>query len=100
MENTGFATQGPTVYACSLGNNKYIVQVTTMGVRLLFGAQQLQHIPLDLGSPIVQGSSADPHLALLTADGHVITLTLRDTKGAVRLVVIKSNLASVRTLFY
>lgn len=66
-----------------------------MGVRLLFGKQQLQHIPLDLGSPIVQASSADPHLALLTADGQVITLVLKETKGAVKLLGTKSNLASV-----
>lgn len=59
------------------------------------GKQQLQHLPLDLGSPIVQATSADPHLALLTADGQVITLVLRETKGSVRLVVTKSNLASV-----
>lgn len=69
-----------------------------MGVRLLFGKQLLQHIPLDLGSPIVQASSADPHLALLTDDGQVITLVLKETKGSVRLLATKSNLASVTEL--
>lgn len=62
----------------------------------MFGKQQMQHIPLDLGSPIVQASSADPHLALLTADGQVITLVLKEVKGFVRLAVTKSNLSSVR----
>lgn len=37
IDNSGFTTQGPTVYAANLGNNKYIVQVTTMAVRLLQG---------------------------------------------------------------
>lgn len=94
VENTGFFTDGPTVYACNLGNNKYIVQVTSTNVRLLFGPQQLQNIPLDMGSPIVHCSSADPHLAVLAADGQVMTLTLRETKTTVRLMILKSNLAS------
>lgn len=37
IDNSGFSTQGPTVYAANLGNNKYIVQVTTVAVRLLQG---------------------------------------------------------------
>lgn len=88
------------MYACNIGSNKYIVQVTTVGVRLLFGKQQLQHIPLDLGSPIVQASSADPHVALLTADGQVVTLVLKEIKGSIRLAVTKSNLASVIILYH
>ena len=37
---------------------------------------QLQHIPLDLGSPVVACSVADPHAVLLTAEGVVVLLTL------------------------
>ncbi|XP_022902078.1 cleavage and polyadenylation specificity factor subunit 1 [Onthophagus taurus] len=94
VDNTGFATQVPTVYVCNLGNNKYTAQVTTSAVRLLQGTMQLQHIPLDLGSPIVQASNADPYLAILAADGQVITLMLRETRGTVRMVVSKSTLAN------
>lgn len=96
IDNSGFLTQGPTVYAANLGNNKYIVQVTTMAVRLLQGTTQLQQIPLDLGSQIVHASSADPFISILAADGQVITMMLRETRGTVRLVVSKSTLANVR----
>ncbi|XP_018335377.1 cleavage and polyadenylation specificity factor subunit 1 [Agrilus planipennis] len=95
IDNTGFCTTDPTVYAANLGNNKYIVQVTTAAVRLLQGANQLQHIPLDLGSPIVHASSADPYLAILTSDGQVITLMLRESRGSARLVVSKSTLSNI-----
>ncbi|CAG9827412.1 unnamed protein product [Diabrotica balteata] len=94
IDNTGFATHGPTVYAGNLGNNKYIVQVTTVAVRLLQGANQLQHVPMDLGSPIVHISSADPYISLMTSDGQVITLMLRETRGAAKLVVSKSTLSN------
>ena len=40
--------------------------------------QQIQHIPFDLGSPIVSASVADPHLLLMTEDGVVIALTFHD----------------------
>lgn len=56
---------------------------------------QLQHIPLDLGSLIVHASSADPYISVLTANGQVITLMLRETRGAAKLVVSKSTLANV-----
>ena len=59
---------------------------------------QLQHIPLELGSPIVHASTADPYLALLADDGQVIMLMLRETKGTAKLVVSKSTLANVSFL--
>lgn len=59
-----------------------------MGVRLLQGAEQVQHIPLDLGSPLIHASSADPHVIILTEDGQLILLTLREIKhGVSRLTV-------------
>lgn len=95
VDNTGFRADGPTVYAANLGNNKYIVQVTTAALRLLQGAAQLQHIPLDLGSPLVHASAADPFVALLTADGQIVTLMLRETKTTAKLLVSKSTLANM-----
>lgn len=62
------------------------------------GATQLQHVPLDLGSQIVHASSADPYISILAADGQVITMMLRDTRGTARLVVSKSTLANVSIL--
>lgn len=37
LDTSGFATQGPTVYAGNIGDNKYIIQVSPMGLRLLEG---------------------------------------------------------------
>lgn len=88
------------MFAGNLGNNKYIVQVTTVAVRLLQGVNQLQHVPMDLGSPIVHVSSADPYVSLMTTDGQVITLMLREIRGLAKLVVSKSTLANVRLLLY
>nr|CAD7435781.1 unnamed protein product [Timema monikensis] len=64
-----------------------------MGVRLLQGLEQLQHIPLDLGSAIVHASSADPHVVILSEDGQVILLTLRETRGQSRLTVTRPALS-------
>ncbi|XP_063911072.1 cleavage and polyadenylation specificity factor subunit 1 [Zophobas morio] len=94
IDNTGFATHIPTVYAGNLGNLKYIVQVTSNAVRLLQGTNQLQHIPLELGSPIVHVSSVDPYLSILTVDGQVLTLMLRETRGVAKLVISKSTLSN------
>ena len=37
LDTSGFATQGPTVFAGNIGDNKYIIQVSPMGIRLLEG---------------------------------------------------------------
>lgn len=41
MDHSGFSTQGPTVYASNIGDDKYIVQVSPMGVRLLEGGEKV-----------------------------------------------------------
>ena len=112
------------MYAGNIGLNKYIVQVierlfvylfelktfliyfefvqvTPMGVRLLQGDEQVQHIPLDLGSPIVHASSSDPHIIVLTEDGQLLLLTFREMRGQGRLTVSRSgiNLVSVSSYF-
>lgn len=75
------AFQGPTVFTGNMGNNRYIVQVSPQGVRLLNGSEQIQHLPLELGSPICQASVADPYLVVLTEDGQSRLLTLDATVG-------------------
>lgn len=63
-----------------------------MGVRLLQGPDQIQHIPLDLGSPLVHASAADPYVMVLSGDGQVIMLTLRDQpKGLGKLSVSRPS---------
>ncbi|XP_059899006.1 cleavage and polyadenylation specificity factor subunit 1 isoform X1 [Gadus macrocephalus] len=77
LDTSGFATQGPTVFAGNIGDNKYIIQVSPMGIRLLEGVTQLHFIPVDLGSPIVHCSVADPHVVIMTADGAVTMFVLK-----------------------
>uniref|UniRef100_A0A8C1A768 Cleavage and polyadenylation specificity factor subunit 1 n=1 Tax=Cyprinus carpio carpio TaxID=630221 RepID=A0A8C1A768_CYPCA len=77
LDTSGFATQGPTVYAGNIGDNKYIIQVSPMGIRLLEGVTQLHFIPVDLGSPIVHCSVADPYLVIMTAEGVVTMFVLK-----------------------
>ncbi|CAD1469341.1 unnamed protein product, partial [Heterotrigona itama] len=92
VDQSGFSTQGSTVFAGNLGANRYIVQVTQMGVRLLQGIEQIQHMPIDLGCPIVHASSADPYVTLLSEDGQVMLLTLREGRGTARLHAQAANL--------
>ncbi|XP_028673862.1 cleavage and polyadenylation specificity factor subunit 1 [Erpetoichthys calabaricus] len=77
LDTSGFATQGPTVFAGNIGDNKYIVQVSPMGIRLLEGVNQLHFIPVDLGSPIVHCSVADPYVVIMTAEGQVTMFVLK-----------------------
>lgn len=77
LDTSGFATQGPTVYAGNIGDNKYIIQVSPMGLRLLEGVRQLHFIPVDLGSPIVHCSVADPYVVIMTAEGVVTMFVLK-----------------------
>uniref|UniRef100_A0A8C3API0 Cleavage and polyadenylation specificity factor subunit 1 n=1 Tax=Cyclopterus lumpus TaxID=8103 RepID=A0A8C3API0_CYCLU len=77
LDTSGFATQGPTVFAGNIGDNKYIIQVSPMGIRLLEGVTQLHFIPVDLGSPIVHCSVADPFVVIMTADGVVTMFALK-----------------------
>uniref|UniRef100_A0A665V369 Cleavage and polyadenylation specificity factor subunit 1 n=1 Tax=Echeneis naucrates TaxID=173247 RepID=A0A665V369_ECHNA len=77
LDTSGFATQGPTVFAGNIGENKYIIQVSPMGIRLLEGVTQLHFIPVDLGSPIVHCSVADPYVVIMTAEGVVTMFVLK-----------------------
>ncbi|KAG8441693.1 hypothetical protein GDO86_010758 [Hymenochirus boettgeri] len=77
LDTSGFATQGPTVYAGNIGDNKYIVQVSPLGIRLLEGVTQLQFIPVDLGSPIIHCAVADPYVVILSAEGQVCMFILK-----------------------
>ena len=39
LDQSGFMTQNPTVFAGNIGDNKYIVQVSKYSVRLLEGGK-------------------------------------------------------------
>ncbi|NXD86553.1 CPSF1 factor, partial [Halcyon senegalensis] len=82
LDTSGFATQGPTVFAGNIGDNRYIVQVSPLGIRLLEGVNQLHFIPVDLGSPIVHCAVADPFVVILSAEGQLTMFVLKsDTYG-------------------
>ncbi|XP_041867877.1 cleavage and polyadenylation specificity factor subunit 1 isoform X1 [Melanotaenia boesemani] len=78
LDTSGFATQGPTVFAGNIGENQYIIQVSPMGLRLLEGVKQIHFIPVDLGSPIVHCSVADPYVVIMTAEGVVTMFVLKN----------------------
>lgn len=97
LDKSGFLTKEPTVFCGNLGDNKYIVQVAQKAVRLLNGTELLQNLTLDLGSPIIHVSCADPHLLALTEDGQLVLLSLdasMSRDGSAQLTVVKANLSS------
>lgn len=77
LDTSGFATQGPTVFAGNIGDSRYIVQVSPLGLRLLEGVSQLHFIPVDLGSPIVQCAVADPYVVIMSAEGQITMFVLK-----------------------
>uniref|UniRef100_A0A2I3RB43 Cleavage and polyadenylation specificity factor subunit 1 n=1 Tax=Pan troglodytes TaxID=9598 RepID=A0A2I3RB43_PANTR len=74
LDTSGFATQGPTVFAGNIGDNRYIVQVSPLGGRWV---GTLHFIPVDLGAPIVQCAVADPYVVIMSAEGHVTMFLLK-----------------------
>ncbi|XP_064640599.1 cleavage and polyadenylation specificity factor subunit 1-like [Lineus longissimus] len=94
LDHSGFSTQAPTVFAGNVGNDKYILQVSPMGVRLLEGATQVQHVPIDLGSPIVHCTVADPYIIIMSSEGETMLLKLRiEIDGEVRLALQRPQLS-------
>jgi cleavage and polyadenylation specificity factor subunit 1 len=71
-----------------------------MGVRLLVGSEQIQHLPLDMGSPLVQASSADPYVVCLTGDGQLILLTLKEVRMNAKLIISKPKIPLVCTFIF
>ncbi|XP_021710072.1 cleavage and polyadenylation specificity factor subunit 1 [Aedes aegypti] len=94
IENTGFATNVPTIHVGNIGGNRFIVQVTTKSIRLLQGTRLLQNIPIDLGCPLAAVSIADPYVCVRSSEGRVITLALREGKGTPRLAVNKNTIST------
>ena len=74
IQDTGFNTDVPTVFACNIGGLKYSVQVYNDGVRLISMTEEVQRVNLDMNSDIVFATVADPYLALLTEQGQVVIL--------------------------
>lgn len=77
VDHSDVSSQSPTIFAGNLADGKYILQVSPMTVRLLEGTRQIQHLPLNLGSPIVFCSLEDPYGVILTELGVIALLTLK-----------------------
>ena len=92
LEKSGFDTHSQTVFACNMGNNKYVVQVTGSEARLLRGREQVQKLPLNLSSNVIKASCADPHLILMSEDGELLLLSLDFSLKTPKLAMTKANL--------
>ena len=96
LDQSGFSTQTRTIIAANIGDNKFIVQITPNGARLLEGRRQVHYLPLDFGSPVAVAFVCDPFVILLTENGLVIQLKL-SLEGQKRLVVFKPKLAASKS---
>ncbi|RWS15284.1 cleavage and polyadenylation specificity factor subunit 1-like protein [Dinothrombium tinctorium] len=100
LDHSGFSCQTTTILVGNIGDDQYIVQVCPSGVRLLSGIKQLQHVPLDLGSPIIYASLADPYLIVMSENGVVMQLCLKTdaTSGIARLLLTKAQLTQSKSV--
>ncbi|KAM3957206.1 cleavage and polyadenylation specificity factor subunit 1 [Aphomia sociella] len=79
VDNSGFMTSAPTIFAGNLGNNKYMVQVTTTAIRLISNGVQLQSLQLEwTGS---YAAAADPYVCVVSSCGRALVLALREFRA-------------------
>ncbi|KAG7296758.1 hypothetical protein JYU34_020693 [Plutella xylostella] len=79
VDNSGFMTSAPTIFAGNLGNNKYMVQVTTTAIRLIKNGAQIQSIQLEWTA--ASAYTADPYLCVVSTCARAAVLALRETHG-------------------
>ncbi|GBP39414.1 Cleavage and polyadenylation specificity factor subunit 1 [Eumeta japonica] len=84
VDNSGFMTSAPTIFAGNLGNNRFMVQVTTIAIRLVKNGQQVQNIQLEWTA--CYACTADPYLCVVSSCGRALVLALRESKGTVQSV--------------
>ncbi|CAH2098493.1 unnamed protein product [Euphydryas editha] len=96
VDNSGFMTSAPTVFAGNLGNNKFMVQVTTCAIRLVRNGVLVQSISLDWTAR--SAATADPYLCVVSACGRVLVLALRELRArdasSARLAPTRQGVAS------
>ena len=93
LDQSGFDTQAPTVFAGNVGD--YIIQVTKHSARLMQGVTLLQELPLEV-SPVLSCSVADPYVLVTYENGHTSLLTLQvDSLGGATLLHSKPELQHV-----
>ncbi|RVE54698.1 hypothetical protein evm_000819 [Chilo suppressalis] len=79
VDSSGFMTGASTVLAANLGNNKYMVQVTTTAIRLLTNGVQIQSMQLEWTA--ASAAVADPYLCVVSVCGRALVLALREFRG-------------------
>lgn len=79
VDSSGFMTGSSTIFAGNLGNNKFMVQVTTTGIRLIKNDVNLQSIQLEWTAQYA--ATADPYLCVMSMCGRVLVLALREFRG-------------------
>lgn len=79
VDNSGFMSSAPTIFAGNLGNSKFMVQVTTMAIRLIKNGVQLQSMQLEWTAQYA--ATADPYLCVVSSCGRAIVLALREFRG-------------------
>jgi cleavage and polyadenylation specificity factor subunit 1 len=92
LDQSGFSTQTRTILAANIGQNKFVIQVTPNGARLLEGSKQIQYLPIDIfGSPIVFATASDPYVLLLTEQGAAAQIFFNENTQ--RLIASKPKLS-------
>ena len=43
LDQSGFDTQSPTLYAGNIGDDKYIIQITKLDIRLMEGSKYMTY---------------------------------------------------------
>jgi cleavage and polyadenylation specificity factor subunit 1 len=61
----------------------------------MFIVQQIQHIPIEMGTPIVQCTVADPYILIMSDEGTIMMLTLKQEPAGARLVLTKPLVSNV-----
>ncbi|KAJ0171666.1 hypothetical protein K1T71_012429 [Dendrolimus kikuchii] len=79
VDNSGFLSGSPTIFAGNLGNNKFMVQVTISSIRLVKNGVQVQSIGLEWTAQYA--ATADPYLTVLSTCGRVVVLALREFRS-------------------
>ncbi|XP_047519601.1 cleavage and polyadenylation specificity factor subunit 1 [Pieris napi] len=79
VDSSGFMTSAPTIFAGNLGNNKFMVQVTTVAIRLIKNGVLIQSISLDWTARAA--ITADPYLCVMSTCGRALVLALRELRG-------------------
>ncbi|XP_028164475.1 cleavage and polyadenylation specificity factor subunit 1-like [Ostrinia furnacalis] len=79
VDNSGFMTGSPTVFAGNLGHNRFMVQVTTTAIRLIKNGTNIQSIQFEWTAEYA--NTADPYVCVVSTCGRALVLALREFRA-------------------